>query len=107
MSQRKLAGLWFLGATAAALLSLATAAQAGGTLRIAMTASDVPTTTGAPDNGFEGMRFLGYPIYEGLVLWDLSRADKLAEIRPGLAESWEPDENDRWRERDSNCCSPR
>jgi peptide/nickel transport system substrate-binding protein len=95
MSQRKLAGLWFLGATAAALLSLATAAQAGGTLRIAMTASDVPTTTGAPDNGFEGMRFLGYPIYEGLVLWDLSRTDKLAEIRPGLAESWEQDENDK------------
>jgi ABC-type transport system substrate-binding protein len=54
-----------------------------------MTASDVPTTTGAPDNGFEGMRFLGYPIFEGLVIWDLSRADKLAVIRPGLAESWE------------------
>jgi peptide/nickel transport system substrate-binding protein len=33
-----------------------------------MTASDVPTTTGAPDNGFEGLRFLGYPVYEGLVL---------------------------------------
>ena len=57
MSQRKLAGLWFLGVIAVALLSFATAAQAGGTLRIAMTASDVPTTTGAPDNGFEGMRF--------------------------------------------------
>jgi peptide/nickel transport system substrate-binding protein len=40
-----------------------------------MTASDMPTTTGAPDNGFEGMRFLGYPVYEGLVSWDLSRAD--------------------------------
>jgi hypothetical protein len=25
-----------------------------------------------PDNGFEGVRFL-YPVYEGLVLWDLSR----------------------------------
>jgi peptide/nickel transport system substrate-binding protein len=43
-------------------------------LRIAMTASDIPTTTGMPNNGFEGMRFLGYPIFEGLVLWDLSRA---------------------------------
>jgi ABC-type transport system substrate-binding protein len=77
------------------LLSLGTSAQAQGTLRIAMTASDVPTTTGAPDNGFEGLRFLGYPVYEGLVLWDLTRADKLAEIRPGLAESWEQDKNDR------------
>src|SRR6202048_5341615 len=66
-------------------------AQAGGTLRIAMTASDVPPTTAAPDNGFEGLRFFGYPVYEGLVLWDLTRADRLAEIRPGLAESWEQD----------------
>src|SRR5438093_2695310 len=95
MSQRKMPGLWFLGATAAAFLSFCAAAQAGGALRIAMTASDVPTTTGAPDNGFEGLRFLGYPVYEGLVLWDLTRGDKLAEIRPGLAESWEQDEKDR------------
>lgn len=78
----------------AAVGSLSGPAQAGGTLRVAMTASDVPTTTGAPDNGFEGLRFLGYPVYEGLVLWDLSRADKLAEIRPGLAERWEQDASD-------------
>src|SRR6516162_10507003 len=70
-------------------------ALAGGTLRIAMTASDVPTSTGAPDNGYEGMRFLGYPVYEGLVLWDLKSADKLADIRPGLAERWEQNPNDR------------
>ena len=43
-----------------------------------MTAADVPTTTGAPNNGFEGVRFLGYPAFEGLVLWDLSRADRPA-----------------------------
>jgi len=73
---------------------IASSAQAGGTLRIAMTASDVPTTTGAPDNGCEGLRFLGYPVFEGLVLWDLSRADKLAEIRPGLAEIWTQDPSD-------------
>jgi len=85
-----------LTATAALLLaSVAAPAHAGGTLRIAMTASDVPTTSGAPDNGFEGLRFLGYPIYEGLVLWDLGRADRLAEIKPGLAESWEQDKEDR------------
>ena len=77
------------------LVSLAAPAEAGGTLRIAMTASDVPTTTGAPDNGFEGLRFFGYPVYEGLVLWDLTRADRLAVIRPGLAESWEQDKTDR------------
>jgi peptide/nickel transport system substrate-binding protein len=75
--------------------SFAPLAHAGGTLRIAMTASDVPTTTGAPDNGFEGLRFFGYPVYEGLVLWDLKRADRLAEIKPGLAESWEQDKEDK------------
>ena len=64
-------------------------AGAGGTLRVAMTAADVPTTTGMPDNGYEGVRFLGYPVFESLVLWDLTRADVLANIRPGLAERWE------------------
>ena len=61
------------------------------TLRIAMTASDVPTTTGMPNNGFEGMRFLGYPIFEALALWDLTDASRPATLRPGLAESWEQD----------------
>ena len=36
-------------------------------LRIAMTAADVPTTTGMPNNGFDGMRFLGFPVLEGAV----------------------------------------
>ncbi len=59
------------------------------TLRIAMTASDIPTTTGMPNNGFEGMRFLGFPIFEGLILFDLSKSDQLATLRPGLAEKLE------------------
>ncbi|MEA2742167.1 MAG: hypothetical protein QOG25_538, partial [Acetobacteraceae bacterium] len=75
-------------ALAGSLLSLS-AAQAGETLRIAMTAADIPTTTGMPNNGWEGMRFLGYPIFEGLILWDLTHADRLATLRPGLAQSWE------------------
>jgi peptide/nickel transport system substrate-binding protein len=67
-------------------------------LRIGMTASDIPTATGLPNNGFEGMRFLGYPIFEGLVLWDLTRTDRLANLRPGLAEKWEqdPEDNKTW-----------
>jgi peptide/nickel transport system substrate-binding protein len=64
------------------------------TLRIAMTASDIPTATGLPNNGFEGMRFLGYPVFEGLVLWDLTGTDQLAALRPGLAEKWEQDPAD-------------
>ena len=84
-------------ALAAALLSLKPA-LAETTLRIAMTAVDIPTATGLPNNGFEGMRFLGYPIFEGLVLWDLTRTDQLAGLRPGLAEKWErdPEDNKTW-----------
>ncbi|MFZ4409425.1 MAG: ABC transporter substrate-binding protein, partial [Paracraurococcus sp.] len=78
----------------AALLAATPALAQQKTLRIAMTAADVPTTTGAPNNGFEGVRFLGYPAFEGLVLWDLSRADRPATLRPGLAESWTQDPAD-------------
>ena len=68
------------------------------TLRIAMTASDIPTTTGMPNNGFEGMRFLGFPIFEGLILFDLTKPTGPATLRPGLAESWEqaPDDKKTW-----------
>ena len=78
----------------ATMAMAATPALAQKTLRIAMTASDVPTTTGMPNNGFEGMRFLGYPIFEGLTLWKLDSAATLAGLRPGLAESWEQDKSD-------------
>ena len=60
----------FAAAAVSALL-LILPAQGAEVLRIAMTASDIPTTTGMPNNHNEGMRFLGLPIFEGLVLWDL------------------------------------
>ena len=70
-------------------------ALAQGVLRIGMTASDIPLTTGQADNGGEGMRFTGYTVYDGLVNWDLSSADKPSDIVPGLAESWTVDPSDR------------
>ncbi len=75
----------------AAVLSLSWTdiAFAQGTLRIGMTASDIPYTGGQTDNGFEGFRFVGYQIYEPLIAWDLTRGDRLAPLVPGLAESWE------------------
>ena len=60
-------------------------------LRVAMTAGDVPIVIGQPDQGFEGYRFVGYNLYDSLILWDLSRADVVADLRPGLATSWEVD----------------
>src|SRR5919197_3166619 len=40
-----------------ALLAFVGPAGAQGTLRIGMTASDIPYSGGPPDNGFEGFRF--------------------------------------------------
>jgi peptide/nickel transport system substrate-binding protein len=76
-------------AAVAAFALLILPARGAEVLRVAMTVADIPTTTGMPNNGFEGMRFLGYPIFEGLVLWDLASADRLAGLRPGLAERYE------------------
>ena len=56
-------------------------------LRIAMTAGDIPRTSGQPDQGFEGNRFTGIPLYDALTHWDLSKADKPSELIPGLALS--------------------
>ncbi len=89
-----------IGAAAAAVLVMsAPAANAeGGTLRIGMTANDVPLTWGQPDNGFEGFRFVGLQLYDALINWDLSSSDKPSGLIPGLAESWEvdPDDPTKW-----------
>ena len=85
---------------ALALMSsmLLQAATAETVLRVAMTAGDIPITIGQPDQGFEGYRFVGYNLYDPLILWDLSRADVVADLRPGLATSWAVDRADphRW-----------
>src|SRR5216683_685719 len=84
-----------LGGVTAGLVALALAwtpvlAQGkGGVLRIGMTSADIPYTGGIPDQGFEGYRFIGYPLYDALIHWDLSQGERLADLVPGLAESWE------------------
>jgi ABC-type transport system substrate-binding protein len=86
-------------ALAASIVAGATLpARAGGVLTVAMTAGDIPVTTGTPDQGFEGFRFVAWSLYDGLVGWDLSSADKPSDIIPGLATSWSVDPNDhkRW-----------
>lgn len=57
-------------------------------LRIGMTAADIPRTLGQPDQGFEGNRFTGIPMYDALTHWDLSKADAPSGLLPGLATSW-------------------
>ena len=70
----------------------------GGTLRIGMTAADIPYTAGQPDQGGEGYRFIGYQMYDALINWDLSQGDRLPALVPGLAESWEvsKEDNTKW-----------
>ncbi len=87
-----------IGAGAAALANSTPGSAAGErVLRIAMTATDIPLTTGGPDNGFEGFRFTGYTLYDPLIAWDLSRADQPCRLIPGLAETWQSDPADRRR----------
>jgi peptide/nickel transport system substrate-binding protein len=79
----------------ALLLGMRDASAAQGVLRIGMTASDIPLTTGQADNGGEGIRFVGQTIYDALIAWDLTRSDKPADLIPGLATSWTVDPVDR------------
>lgn len=70
---------------------LAHAQTPSGTLRVGMTLSAVPSTNGVPDGGGEGSRFMNVTLYDQLVAWDLSSADKPARLTPCLATAWKPD----------------
>lgn len=82
-------------AVAASLACFAAAASAQSVLRIGMTAADIPATTSQPDSGFEGNRFVGLTLFDGLTMWDLSSADKASTIIPGLATEWKVDDKDK------------
>lgn len=75
-------------------LLIPNAARAQGTLRVGMTAADIPLSWGQPDQGFEGFRFMGLMVYDALINWDLSSADKPSGLIPGLAESWSVNSQD-------------
>jgi peptide/nickel transport system substrate-binding protein len=66
-------------------------------LRIALTAGDIPRTSGQPDQGYEGNRFTGITLYDSLTQWDLTSATKPSVLIPDLAESWTVDATDRTR----------
>ena len=95
MSESTLTRRGLLGAmTAAAMpwdLAQAQAPTAGGTLRVGMTLAAIPLSNGCPDQGGEGQRFMGITLYNFLVEWDLSQADRPSALKPGLATRWEID----------------
>src|SRR5258708_16731762 len=72
----------------------AATAQSPHPLRIAMTLADIPLADGVPDQGTEGIRFMGYTLYDPLIMWDLSSADRPARLIPGLATAWRRDPGD-------------
>ena len=88
---RSLAAGAVTGVAIAALVAT-TPAQAQGTLRVGMTANDIPLSWGQPDNGFEGFRFVGLQLYDALINFDLTATDKPSTLIPGLAESWSVDD---------------
>src|SRR5258708_18534862 len=69
-------------------------AQQPSTLRIAMTLADIPVTDGAPAQGTEGIRFMGYTMYDPLAMWDPSAATEPAKLVPGLATKCNQDPAD-------------
>jgi ABC-type transport system substrate-binding protein len=83
------------GLLAGALLAGPAAAET--VLRVGMTAADVPATTGQPDQGGEGWRFMGVTLYDSLIAWDLSRGDRATPLAPDLATEWSTDPSDRRR----------
>jgi len=84
------------GALAAVMAGPSMAAES--VLRIGMTAADVPRTLGQPDQGFEGNRFTGIPMYDSLTQWDLSSYDNPSVLIPALATSWvvNADDQTKW-----------
>src|ERR1700735_1047652 len=76
-------------------VSLPQLACAETVVRIGMTAADIPRTLGQPDQGFEGNRFTGLTMYDGLTMWDLPSADKASVMIPGLATEWKVDDADK------------
>ncbi len=84
-------------ALSVALLLSGAAARAETVLRIGMTLADIPVMNSQPDQGGEGWRFIGTTLFDGLVGWDLSSADKPSVLIPSLATAWATDQADRTR----------
>lgn len=65
----------------------------GGTLIIGMSAGNIPYPNTPPNEGFEGRRWVGYQIYDGLANWNLAQGETVPVPGPGLAESWKVGED--------------
>jgi peptide/nickel transport system substrate-binding protein len=80
-------------ATGTATGSANTTSSSDNTLVIGMTASDIPLLdTGMCQNqGYEGIRFVGNQLYDGLTKFDLKQGTEIPAVVPGLATKWTVD----------------
>jgi hypothetical protein len=62
----------------AAAFAVPQSAVAETVLRIGMTAADIPRTLGQPDQGYEGNRFTGLTMYDGLTCGTCPRPTRRA-----------------------------
>jgi len=70
-------------------------AQAQPPLRIGITASQFPQTTGQPNQGYEGFRFAGFTIFDALVQYKLDDPSIGPTLIPNLATEWSVDATDK------------
>ncbi len=96
-TSRLMRGLTLAGVLGCTLGLASSPALAAGTLRIAMTSSDIPLPNGQTDQGSEGMRFMGYTVFEALIGFDLSSSTKPVTLIPALATEWAVDPKDKLR----------
>ena len=82
-----------------ALALSAVIAHAETVVRYGISMADIPLTTGQPDRGAGAYQFTGYTIYDPLISWDMSTADRPGKLVPCLATEWKVDANDKtkWR----------
>ncbi len=76
------------GDTGSASASASSGGGSGGTLTIAMSAATIPFPSTPPDQGYEGYRFVGNNVYDGLTRLNLDQKTTLPSPQPALAESW-------------------
>ncbi|MDX6237610.1 MAG: peptide/nickel transport system substrate-binding protein, partial [Kribbellaceae bacterium] len=53
-----------------------------------MSAGNIPFPSTPPNEGYEGYRFVGNNIYDGLTRLNLNQSSTLPTPQPALAESW-------------------
>jgi peptide/nickel transport system substrate-binding protein len=97
--RRRLAATGTALATAAVLLlagcggggTAAAGSSQPGVLTIGMTAGDIPNldTLLSVGQGYEGIRFVGNQLYDGLTRFDLKQGTATPKVIGGLASSWE------------------